>query len=135
MSRLLRIGELAHLAGVSTRTVDFYTGLGLIEPAERTAGNFRLYSSDCADRIAAIKALEANGVSLADMAGALGSGGGDLAGDLPGQLSQLQIDLDTLREAAAHSGPAAHQLLLALTARLQSLITTAIEVTGNLPPM
>ena len=47
MSRLLRIGELANLAGVSTRTVDFYTGLGLIEPAERTAGNFRLYSADC----------------------------------------------------------------------------------------
>ena len=131
MSRLLRIGELANLAGVSTRTVDFYTGLGLIEPAERTAGNFRLYSGDCVDRIIAIKALEANGVSLADMAVALGPG----KGDLPGQLSKLQVDLDTLREAAAHSGPAAHQLLLALTARLQSLITTAIEVTGSLPPM
>jgi MerR family copper efflux transcriptional regulator len=131
VSRLLRIGELANLAGVSTRTVDFYTGLGLIEPAERTAGNFRLYSADCIDRIAAIRALEANGVSLADMAGALVPG----KGDLPGQLSQLQVDLDTLREAAAHSGPAAHQLLLALTARLQSLIATAIEVTGSLPPM
>lgn len=131
MSRLLRIGELANLAGVSTRTVDFYTGLGLLEPAERTAGNFRLYSADCVDRIVAIRALEANGVSLADMAMALGPG----TGDLPGQLSQLQVDLDTLREAAAHSGPAAHQLLLALTARLQSLITTAIEVTGSLPPM
>jgi MerR family copper efflux transcriptional regulator len=131
VSRLLRIGELANLAGVSTRTVDFYTGLGLIEPAERTAGNFRLYSADCIDRIAAIRALEANGVSLADMAGALVPG----KGDLPGQLTQLQVDLDTLREAAAHSGPAAHQLLLALTARLQSLIATAIEVTGSLPPM
>ncbi|MEV4518315.1 MerR family transcriptional regulator [Dactylosporangium sp. NPDC049525] len=131
MSRLLRIGELANLAGVSTRTVDFYTGLGLIEPAERTAGNFRLYSADCIDRIAAIRALEANGVSLADMAVALVPG----KGDLPGQLTQLQVDLDTLREAAAHSGPAAHQLLLALTARLQSLIATAIEVTGSLPPM
>lgn len=131
MSRLLRIGELANLAGVSTRTVDFYTGLGLIEPAERTAGNFRLYSADCVDRISAIRALEANGVSLADMAVALVPG----AGDLPDRLSQLQVDLDTLREAAAHSGPAAHQLLLALTARLQSLIATAIEVTAGLPPI
>lgn len=131
MSRLLRIGELANLAGVSTRTVDFYTGLGLIEPAERTAGNFRLYSTDCIDRIAAIRVLEANGVSLADMAVALVPG----ADDLPGQLTQLQVDLDTLREAAAHSGPAAHQLLLALTARLQSLIATAIEVTASLPPI
>src|SRR5512139_508219 len=108
MSRLLRIGELANLAGVSTRTVDFYTGLGLIEPADRTAGNFRLYSGDCVDRIAAIRVLEANGVSLADMAAALAQG----KDDLPGQISQLQVDLDTLREAAAQSGPAAHQLLL-----------------------
>jgi hypothetical protein len=58
-----------------------------------------------------------------------------LTGDLPGQLSQLQVDLDTLREAAAHAGPAAHQVLLALTARLQSLVATAIEVTGGLPQL
>lgn len=131
MSRLLRIGELANLAGVSTRTVDFYTGLGLIEAAQRTAGNFRLYDASCVDRIAAIKVLEANGVSLADMAGALERGVGDLAG----QLVQVQGDLETLREAVVHAGPAAHQLLLALTARLQSLIATAIDLTNNLPPM
>lgn len=131
MSRLLRIGELANQAGVSTRTVDFYTGLGLIESAERTAGNFRLYDASCVERIAAIRVLEANGVSLADMAGALERG----AGDLTGQLSQVQGDLETLQQAAVHAGPAAHQLLLALTARLQSLIDTAIELANNLPPL
>ena len=131
MSRLLRIGELANLAGVSTRTVDFYTGLGLIEASQRTAGNFRLYDASCVDRIAAIKVLEANGVSLADMAGALERGVGEQAG----QLVQVQGDLETLREAAVNAGPAAHQLLLALTALLQSLIATAIELTNNLPPM
>jgi MerR family copper efflux transcriptional regulator len=131
VSRLLRIGELANAAGVSTRTVDFYTGLGLIDAARRTAGNFRLYDASCIERIATIKVLEANGVSLADMAGALERGVGDLAG----QLSQVQGDLETLREAAVHAGPAAHQLLLALTARLQSLIATAIDLTNNLPPM
>jgi DNA-binding transcriptional MerR regulator len=125
----LRIGELANLAGVSTRTVDFYTGLGLIEAAERTAGNFRLYDRSCVERIAAIKVLEANGVSLADMAGVLERGTGDLAG----QLSRVQGDLETLREAAVNAGPAAHQLLLALTARLQSLIATAIELANSLP--
>ncbi|MET7400815.1 MerR family transcriptional regulator [Dactylosporangium sp. AC04546] len=131
MSRLLRIGELANLSGVSTRTVDFYTGLGLIEAAQRTAGNFRLYDPSCVDRIAAIKVLEANGVSLSDMAGALQRGAGDLAV----QLSQVQGDLEALQQAAAHAGPAAHQLLLALTARLQSLIATALDLTNNLPPL
>lgn len=131
MSRLLRIGELANLSGVSTRTVDFYTGLGLIEATQRTAGNFRLYDPECVDRIAAIKVLEANGVSLSDMAGALARGAGDLAGEL----TQVQGDLETLREAAVHAGPAANQLLLALTARVQSLIATAIDLTNSLPPL
>jgi len=131
VSRLLRIGELANLAGVSTRTVDFYTGLGLIEPAQRSAGNFRLYDTSCIERIAAIRALEANGVSLADMAGTLQRGADDLAR----QLNQVQGDLETLRAAADQAGPSAHQLLLALTARMQSLINTAIELTNNLPPL
>jgi hypothetical protein len=40
---LIRIGELARAAGVSTRTVDYYTGLGLLEPAARTDAGYRLY--------------------------------------------------------------------------------------------
>jgi DNA-binding transcriptional MerR regulator len=55
--QLLRIGELAARAGVSTRTVDFYTSLGLLSPAARTGGNFRLYAPDTVERIAIIPRL------------------------------------------------------------------------------
>src|SRR5512141_1550418 len=68
---LLRIGELAELAGVSTRTVDFYTGLGLLVPAKRTGGNFRLYQRTDVARIGLIRRLEAQGIRLEDIARAL----------------------------------------------------------------
>ena len=59
---LLRIGELAARAVVSTRTVDFYTGLGLLTPTRRSGGNFRLYQPADVQRIAAVRHLEAQGI-------------------------------------------------------------------------
>jgi MerR family copper efflux transcriptional regulator len=126
---LLKIGEVAAQAGVSSRTVDFYTGMGLIEASARTAGNFRLYDASVVDRIAAVRRLEANGVSLDDIARAL-SGPADLAA----QLSRLDGDLQALREASARAGEEAGVLLAAITARVHSLITAAIEIAAGLPP-
>lgn len=40
-----RIGELADLAMVSKRTIDYYTSIGLLKP-ERSKGNYRIYSDD-----------------------------------------------------------------------------------------
>lgn len=65
---LLQIGELAARAGVSPRTVDFYTGLGLLSPVRRSGGNFRLYEPGDVQRIAAIRRLEAQGIRLEDIA-------------------------------------------------------------------
>jgi MerR family copper efflux transcriptional regulator len=126
---LLKIGEVAAQAGVSSRTVDFYTGMGLIEASARTAGNFRLYDASVVDRIAAVRRLEANGVSLEDIARAL-SGPADLAA----QLSRLDGDLQALREASARAGEEAGVLLAAITARVHSLIIAAIEIAAGLPP-
>ncbi|KAB2337101.1 MerR family transcriptional regulator [Cytobacillus depressus] len=39
------MGELANLANVSKRTIDYYTNIGLIQ-AERTKSNYRMYSED-----------------------------------------------------------------------------------------
>jgi DNA-binding transcriptional MerR regulator len=40
-----RIGELADRAMVSKRTIDYYTSIGLLK-AERSKGNYRIYSDD-----------------------------------------------------------------------------------------
>ncbi|MDP4083982.1 MAG: MerR family transcriptional regulator [Bacillota bacterium] len=40
-----RIGELAEIAAVSKRTIDYYTSIGLLNP-ERSKANYRIYSDD-----------------------------------------------------------------------------------------
>lgn len=129
--QLLRIGELASRAGVSTRTVDYYTNLGLLIPAERTPGSYRLYDPGAVDRIAIIRLLETHGVSLDEIATALRTD----AADIPALLHRLDQDLHALRQAAETAGPEAHGLLAVITTRAHSLITTALEIAGAMPPL
>jgi len=66
-SRLYRIGELATLAGISPRTIDYYTGLGLLAPAKRSSGNYRLYDDETLLRIRRIEQLKAQKYSLEEI--------------------------------------------------------------------
>ncbi|MFC4597593.1 MerR family transcriptional regulator [Cohnella hongkongensis] len=59
----LKIGELAMMSGVTKRTVDHYTVLGLLA-AERTASNYRLYDPSMLERIRWIEEHKAAGKSL-----------------------------------------------------------------------
>ncbi|MGH3858811.1 MerR family transcriptional regulator [Actinokineospora sp.] len=127
---LLRIGELATQAGVSTRTIDYYTNLGLIVPAERTPGNYRLYDPTAVEQVNTIRRLEAHGVSLDEIATALRTHNADV----PALLHRLDDDLRALRDVAESTAPHAHGLLAAITARAQSLITTALEISQHMPP-
>jgi Predicted transcriptional regulators len=65
--RLYRIGELASLAGISPRTVDYYTSFGLLSPAKRTTGNYRLYDDETLNRIRRIEQLKAQKYSLEEI--------------------------------------------------------------------
>lgn len=65
--RLYRIGELSNLAGISPRTIDYYTGLGLLAPAKRSTGNYRLYDDDTLTRIRRIEQLKAQKFSLEEI--------------------------------------------------------------------
>ncbi len=55
---LYRIGELAKLTDISTRTIDFYTSLGLIEPVKRTQSNYRLYNDETVERLKRIEHMK-----------------------------------------------------------------------------
>jgi len=48
---LLRIGEAARRAGVTTRTLRYYQEVGLLEPSGATPGGNRLYSDDDVARL------------------------------------------------------------------------------------
>ncbi|MBF6434796.1 helix-turn-helix domain-containing protein [Nocardia cyriacigeorgica] len=126
---LVRIGELAARAGVSNRTIDYYTGLGLLTPAERTGGGYRLYHPRDVDRIHLIQRLEAQGIPLDEIAAALRARPRDTAETL----AQLDGDLKNL-QTAAESAPAEIQgLLNIIAARVHSLVSVAIEIQPTLP--
>jgi len=56
---LLKIGEMAKLAGVLTSTIRYYTKLGLLEPAATTPGGQRLYEKeDTLSRVKMIRNIE-----------------------------------------------------------------------------
>jgi DNA-binding transcriptional MerR regulator len=67
-SGYLQIGEAANRAGLTQRTLRYYEELGLLKPASRMEGGFRLYSAEDIDRIEYIKNLrDVLGFTLAEI--------------------------------------------------------------------
>lgn len=130
MPGLMRIGELANAAGVSNRTVDFYTNLGLIQPAERTSGGFRLYDPATVEQIGTIRHLEASGLALEEIAKQFSH---NCAADLTEALSRLNHDLEALRALAETASSSANGIATTLTVRANNLITTATELLAGMP--
>ena len=64
----MRIGQLAERAGVTTRTVRYYEGLGLLAPARREASRHRQYDEDALARLAKIDWLKRMGLTLDEIA-------------------------------------------------------------------
>ncbi|WP_285769420.1 MerR family transcriptional regulator [Peribacillus sp. SI8-4] len=62
----LKIGELAEMANVTKRTVDYYTNLGLLK-AERSASNYRYYSIGELERLRLIERYKRKNLSLEDI--------------------------------------------------------------------
>jgi MerR family transcriptional regulator, repressor of the yfmOP operon len=69
VERGLRIGEAAHLAGVSPRTLRYYQELGLLQPSGRTPGGARRYDKTDVERLGRIRELqELMGFNLEEIA-------------------------------------------------------------------
>jgi DNA-binding transcriptional MerR regulator len=65
----MRVGELAKAVGKTVRAMHLYEELGLLEPASRSEGGFRLYGDDAIERINWIVKLQAIGFTLAEIQG------------------------------------------------------------------
>jgi DNA-binding transcriptional MerR regulator len=66
--RLLRINEVAAETGLTTRAIRYYEEIGLLEPAARSDGDYRLYDASDLDRLAFIRSLRDDaGFSLAQI--------------------------------------------------------------------
>jgi len=65
---LLRIQEVADLVGLTPRSIRYYEEIGLLEPAARSEGAYRLYDPDDVARLQFIKGLRDDaGFSLAEI--------------------------------------------------------------------
>jgi DNA-binding transcriptional MerR regulator len=60
----LKVGMVAKAAGVGVQTLHYYERLGLLPKPERSAANYRLYSSDAIHRVKFIKKAQAIGLTL-----------------------------------------------------------------------
>jgi DNA-binding transcriptional MerR regulator len=65
---LLRIAEVAEETGLTARAIRYYEEIGLLEPAARSDGAYRLYDTEDLERLRFIKGLrEDAGFSLAEI--------------------------------------------------------------------
>lgn len=65
--QLMRIGKLAKMTGITTRTLRFYEEIGLINPTDHSHRGNRLYSQDCVDKIITINNLKEYGLKLSEI--------------------------------------------------------------------
>lgn len=92
----MRIGELAALVGVSTRTVRHYHHLGLLPEPERTPGGYREYRLRDAVLLARVRRLAELGLSLDEIRDVLAD---DQGRELREVLTELDADLARQQEA------------------------------------
>ncbi|MEX2552681.1 MAG: heavy metal-responsive transcriptional regulator [Actinomycetota bacterium] len=103
MSRQFTISQLAKAAGVPTTTLRYYERVGLLEPEDRTQGNYRLYTDQSRRRLKFIRAAQAVGFTLDDVKTLLGSyegqppSCGDVQALIGDRLAQIEVGLKDLR--------------------------------------
>lgn len=122
--RLYRIGELASLAGISPRTIDYYTGLGLLAPAKRSTGNYRLYDDETLSRIRRIELWKAQKYSLEEIREQLTSLDRITQNEeISRKLAELQTHLTQLEREVKELEPVLDQLKPKQAKRLFRAIT------------
>jgi DNA-binding transcriptional MerR regulator len=92
------IGELAARAGLKADALRYYERLGMISPAGRTTGGFRVYSPDVVERLRFIKQAQLSGLTLAEIRELLradGRRGASQCRQVQRLLEQKLTDLDS----------------------------------------
>ena len=64
---LLKVGDLARRTGKTVRAIHHYEELGLLSPASRSKGGYRLYHGRAVDQVEWIQKLQDMGFSLTEI--------------------------------------------------------------------
>ncbi|BFT70543.1 MULTISPECIES: MerR family transcriptional regulator [Paenibacillus] len=109
--KLYKIGELAKLADVSSRTIDYYTKLNLIEPEKRSDTNYRLYSDETLNRLKRIETMKNEKYTLEEIKANLQQWSKVSQDDtVRDKLTSIQLHLEQLMKEAKELGPIIQQL-------------------------
>jgi MerR family transcriptional regulator, copper efflux regulator len=121
---LYRVGELAKLTGVSQRTIDYYTQLGLIHPIKRTDNNYRHYNDETIARLKRIETLKKEKYSLEEIKMSLDQldrvGCEETVAD---KLTAIQLHLLQLEKEVKELSPLIQQLKPKQAKNLYKLLT------------
>lgn len=99
----LTISQLAEKAGIPTTTVRYYERIGLVEPEDRSAGNYRLYGRASVEKLKFVRAAQAIGFTLEDTRALLADESGSppkcgaVQGLIEDRLSDVEQRLKDLR--------------------------------------
>jgi DNA-binding transcriptional MerR regulator len=101
--RRLTIGGLAEKVRIPTSTVRYYERIGLLEPEDRTQGNYRLYGPASLRRLRFIRAAQSVGFTLDDIRLLVGSQNQrpsccDVRRLIAGRLTQIDAQITKLRQ-------------------------------------
>ncbi|WNR43185.1 MerR family transcriptional regulator [Paenibacillus roseipurpureus] len=109
--KLYKIGELAKLADVSPRTIDYYTKLNLIEPEKRSDTNYRLYSDETLSRLKRIESMKNEKYTLEEIKANMQQWSKVSSDDtVRDKLTSLQLHLEQLMKEAKELSPLIQQL-------------------------
>lgn len=67
----MKIGEVAHQAGVTAKTIRYYEEVGVLPPPDRSGSGYREYGADISERLEFIRAAQAVGLTLAEIRGVI----------------------------------------------------------------
>lgn len=111
MGQSLRIGEVADLLGITTKTIRHYHRLGLLAEPERTQAGYRLYAAADVLRLLRVRRLQRLGLTLVQIRPLLGTPELDegslrrvlehIAGEVDAQIGQLQARRDRIQRILA----------------------------------
>ena len=76
MGKRMTISELAKAADIPTTTLRYYERIGLVEPEDRSYGNYRLYGEQSLKKLKFIRAAQSIGFTLEDVKSLLADGKG-----------------------------------------------------------
>ncbi len=104
MGEQFTISQLAKAAEVPTSTLRYYERIKLLEPEDRSHGNYRLYTDESLNRLRFIRAAHAIGFTLEDVKALLGVYDGEIPSCrdvqtlIEERLSEIEARLKNLRQ-------------------------------------